>query len=170
MPHRHPPARTHRVHQSQPSPPARHRPEFPGPFRHRLRMARQETVTRTEDPLEFWTVLNEAAIRRCVGGPAVMREQLRRLADVAELPNVTVQILPYGVGAHAAMMGPFTIVTFNEDGADDVTYLEYAAGSLYLEKRDAVRNYTRAFDDLRASALDPRGSLDLIRRTADTFA
>ncbi|GAA1275500.1 hypothetical protein GCM10009677_31220 [Sphaerisporangium rubeum] len=99
-----------------------------------------------------------------------MREQLRRLADVAELPNVTVQILPYGVGAHAAMMGPFTIVTFNEDGADDVTYLEYAAGSLYLEKRDAVRNYTRAFDDLRASALDPRGSLDLIRRTADTFA
>jgi hypothetical protein len=96
-----------------------------------------------------------------------MREQLRRLAEVAELPNVTVQILPYGVGAHAAMLGPFAILAFSEDGADDVTYLEYATGSLYLEKRDDVRSYTRMYDYLRASALDPRGSLDLIKRAAD---
>lgn len=63
-----------------------------------LRMARQEIITRGEDPLQFWTVLNEASVRRVVGGATVMREQLRRLADVAALPNVTLQVLPYGIG------------------------------------------------------------------------
>ncbi|MGW4640188.1 helix-turn-helix domain-containing protein [Sphaerisporangium sp. NPDC004334] len=131
-----------------------------------LRMARQEIITKSEDPLRFWTVLNEAAIRRVVGGVTVMREQLRRLVDVAALSNVTLQVLPYEVGAHAAMLGPFAILSFTDHGGDDVTYLEHATGSLYLEKPDEVRSYTLMFDHLRASALDPRESLTLIRQAA----
>lgn len=98
-----------------------------------LRMARQEIITRSEDPLQFWIVLNEASVRRIVGGGAIMRNQLRRLTDMAALPNVTLQVLPYGVGAHAAMLGPFAILSFSDHGGDDVTYLEYATGSLYLK-------------------------------------
>ncbi|MFC4586851.1 helix-turn-helix domain-containing protein [Sphaerisporangium corydalis] len=135
-----------------------------------LRMARQEIITRSEDPLRFWTVLNEASVRRVVGGRDVMRNQLRRLTDMATLPNVTLQVLPYGVGAHAAMLGPFAILSFSDHGGDDVTYLEYATGSLYLEKPDEVRSYTLMYDHLRASALDPRDSLTLIQQVAEAIS
>ncbi|GII76356.1 transcriptional regulator [Sphaerisporangium rufum] len=129
-----------------------------------LRMARQEIVTKNEDPLRFWTVLNEAALRRPVGGEDVMRAQLHRLADMASLANVTLQVLPYSAGAHAAMLGPFALLAFSDQGGDDVAYLEHATGSFYLEKPEDVRRYKSIFDHLSRSALDPDDSLVLINR------
>ncbi|MFC4535423.1 helix-turn-helix domain-containing protein [Sphaerisporangium dianthi] len=134
-----------------------------------LRMARQDIIMKSEDPLQFWAVLNEATVRRVVGGAAVMREQLRRLVDVAALPNVTLQVLPYAIGAHAAMLGPYAILSFSDRGGDDVAYLEHATGSLYLERPDEVRRYALMFDHLRASALDPRDSLTLITRATEAI-
>jgi len=130
-----------------------------------LRMARQDVITRSEQPMNFWAIVNEAALRRRVGGTRVMKEQLKRLTDISAQPNVTIQVLPYSIGAHAAMLGSFAILSFSE-GASEVTYLEYVTGSLYLEKAEEIRAYTLAYDHLRASALDPRGSVDMIAKLA----
>ncbi|MGW0593637.1 helix-turn-helix domain-containing protein [Streptosporangium sp. NPDC002607] len=130
-----------------------------------LRMARQDVITRSEQPMNFWAVVNEAALRRRVGGTRVMKEQLQRLADISAQPNVTIQVLPYAIGAHAAMLGSFAILSFSE-GASEVTYLEYVTGSLYLEKAEEIQAYTLAYDHLRASALDPRDSIDMITKLA----
>lgn len=130
-----------------------------------LRMARQSIITRSEQPTHFWAITNEAALRRRVGGARVMQEQLKHLVDVSAQPNVTLQVLPYAVGAHAAMLGSFAILSFAEGGGD-VAYLEYMTGSLYLEKPEEVRAYTLAYDHLRASALDPRDSITMIAKLA----
>lgn len=130
-----------------------------------LRMARQSIITRSEQPTHFWAITNEAALRRRVGGARVMQEQLKHLVDVSAQPNVTLQVLPYAVGAHAAMLGSFAILSFAEGGGD-VAYLEYMTGNLYLEKPEEVRAYTLAYDHLRASALDPRDSITMIAKLA----
>ncbi|WP_449066474.1 helix-turn-helix domain-containing protein [Planomonospora algeriensis] len=131
-----------------------------------LRMARQDVITRTEHPMHFWAIMNEAALRRRVGGAHVMEQQLRHLMEVATRPNVTIQVLPYGVGAHAAMLGSFAVLSFAEGGGE-VAYLEYMTGSLYVEKPEEVQAYTLAYDHLRASALDPRDSIAMIEKLAE---
>ncbi|MER7207481.1 helix-turn-helix transcriptional regulator [Streptosporangium sp. NPDC000239] len=128
-----------------------------------LRMARQDVLNRSERPMHLWAIMNEASLRRRVGGARVMKEQLRYLAEVSAQPNVTIQVLPYAIGAHTAMLGSFAILAFSE-GVGEVTYLEYMTGSLYLEKPEELRAYTLAYDHLRASALDPRGSIDMIAK------
>ncbi|MFC7648662.1 DUF5753 domain-containing protein [Streptosporangium lutulentum] len=128
-----------------------------------LRMARQDVITRSEQPMHFWAIMNEAALRRRVGGACVMKDQLRHLVEVSAQPNVTLQVLPYGIGAHAAMLGSFAILSFSE-GASEVAYLEYMTGSLYLEKPEEVRAYTLTYDHLRASALDPRDSIAMVAK------
>ncbi|GAA2907714.1 helix-turn-helix transcriptional regulator [Streptosporangium fragile] len=130
-----------------------------------LRMARQDVITRSERPMHFWAIVNEAALRRRVGGTRVMEEQLNHLVGISALPNVTLQVLPYAVGAHVAMLGSFAILSFSE-GGDEVAYLEYMTGSLYLEKPEEVRTYTLAYDHLRASALAPRDSIALVAKLA----
>ncbi len=130
-----------------------------------VRLARQERLT-ADDPLEYWAVLNEAVIRRVVGGARVMRGQLDHIADMAGLPHVNVQVLPFGAGVHPAMERSFEILGFPEPGDPDVVYLENQAGSLYLEEQPEIDRYARMFSHLIAKALDPEESRRLIARIA----
>ncbi|MEU4832279.1 helix-turn-helix transcriptional regulator [Streptosporangium sp. NPDC023615] len=140
----------------------------PGEVEHRIevRMARQALLSQAE-PLCLWAVLDEAVIRRIIGGPVVMRSQLKRLLEVIDLPNVTIQILPFAAGAHSAMSGAFQILQFPEPADPDVVFLENLTDSLYVERDADVYRYTVAFDHLRAKALDPDDSRRLIAETAD---
>jgi transcriptional regulator with XRE-family HTH domain len=128
-----------------------------------LRLERQRRL-HDEQPLELRVVHSEAALLRPVGGRTVMVEQLRYLALVAELPNVTVHMLPISAGAHPAMLGPFTILTFPEASDRDVVYLETQVGGLYLEKAEEIADYSRVFDHLCRKAVDPRGTIELIHK------
>lgn len=134
-----------------------------------VRMARQDLLV-SDDAPHLWLILNEAVIRRQVGGPAVMYEQLERLAEVADLPSVTLQVVPFANGAHAAMDGGFTVLEFPDDVDPQIVYFEYQTGSVYLEKRAEVARYKLAFDHLRASALGVEPSKALIRRCAEELA
>jgi transcriptional regulator with XRE-family HTH domain len=130
-----------------------------------VRLARQERLT-GDDPPEYWAVLNEAVIRRVVGGAQVMREQLVHIAEMAGLPHVNVQVLPFSAGVHPAMDGSFEILGFPEPGDPDVVYLENQAGSLYLEEQPEIDRYARMFSHLMAKALDPEESRRMIARIA----
>jgi transcriptional regulator with XRE-family HTH domain len=130
-----------------------------------VRLARQERLT-GEDPPEYWAVLNEAVIRRVVGGAEVMAAQLDHIAEMAALPQVNVQVLPFAAGVHPAMDGSFRILGFPEPGDPDVVYLENQAGSLYLEEAAEIDRYARMFSHLIAKALDPEESRRLIARIA----
>jgi transcriptional regulator with XRE-family HTH domain len=129
-----------------------------------VRMQRQRRLTASDAPT-LWVVLNEAVIRRVVGGAEVMRRQLVHLAEVSATgSNVTLQVLPFGAGAHPAMFGAFTLMEFPDPADGDVVYLEADTGALYLEKEDDVRRYRLILDYLRAQALGPAESRDLIAR------
>jgi transcriptional regulator with XRE-family HTH domain len=134
-----------------------------------VRLARQERLT-GEDPPEYWAVLNEAVIRRVVGGAEVMRAQLNHITEMASLPHVNVQVLPFVAGVHPAMDGSFRILGFPEPGDPDVVYLENQAGSLYLEEAAEIDRYARMFSHLIAKALDPEESRRLISRIAADLA
>jgi transcriptional regulator with XRE-family HTH domain len=131
-----------------------------------VRLARQERLT-GDDPPDYWAVLNEAVIRRTVGGAQAMSAQLRHIADTAELPHVSIQVLPFGAGVHPAMDGAFSILGFPETADPDVVYVENQAGSLYLEEEPEIDRYTRMFSHLIAKALDPEESRRMIARLAD---
>ncbi|MCW2915786.1 MAG: Transcriptional regulator, y4mF family [Actinomycetia bacterium] len=132
-----------------------------------VRMARQALLTK-DNPPRLWAIMDEAALRRCVGGSAVMRAQLLHIIEVAKLPRVTVQILPLSAGAHPGTAGSFAIVRFAES-ADPVPYIETIAGDLYLEKQDEVRTCTLAWSFLTAKAIDPQESLALIAEVAKEY-
>ena len=123
-----------------------------------LRIHRQALLT-SEHPPEYWVVLDEAALRREVGGPAVMAEQLGRLIEVAKLPNVTLQVLPFTSGEHPGMDGDFTILHYRESADPDVVYIENTGGDMYLEEREVTRRYNKLFDHLRAAAQNPGESI-----------
>jgi transcriptional regulator with XRE-family HTH domain len=131
-----------------------------------VRMKRQERLA-GDDLLTLWAVLNEAVIRRVVGGAQTMRAQLQHVAETAKLPHVSVQVLPYRAGAHPAMDGSFIVLGFPEPTDPDVVYLESQAGSLYLEETPPVERYTLMFDHLIAKALDPDESRRLIAEVAE---
>jgi transcriptional regulator with XRE-family HTH domain len=128
----------------------------PGEIERLVELRRQRQMVLTgPHPLELWLILNEAVIRRPVGGPEVMRGQLERLLEASSWPNVTLQVLPLSCGAHPALGGPFCILQFPERGDPDVVYTEGVAGHAYLEKEADVRACAEAFDLLRAAALSP---------------
>lgn len=129
------------------------------------RMSRQAVLTR-DPPLRLWTIVDEAALHRPVGGRDIMRLQLERLAEAAELPHVTVQALPYDVGGHPGMAGSFVILQFGEPGTSDVIYIESQAGDLFLENETDVARFTGIFEYLRALALPPEASAALITNVA----
>jgi hypothetical protein len=131
-----------------------------------LRMERQRRLD-DDPPIELWAVLDEAVIRRPVGGTYVMRSQLKHLLASAARPGVTVQVLPFACGAHAGLGGPFSILEFPDRSDSEVAYVESVVGIIYLEKDKEVRARADAFDRLRASALAPGASADLIARVAD---
>lgn len=127
-----------------------------------LRIQRQRRIT-GEDPLQLWAVIGEPALRRCVGGPDVLREQLEYLLKVIELPHVTVQVMPLDAGAHPAQAGPFVIMRFDTGVDPDLVYLETHVGGLYLEREIELANYVLMMDHLRAHAADPEGSVQMIQ-------
>ena len=132
----------------------------------RVRMARQALLIQ-DDPIDLWVVLDEAVVSRPVGGDEVMRDQLVRLAEMSELPNITVQILPFAVGAHAGMDGTFAILDFPDVEDPDVVFAENATGGLFLEKADELRKYNSIFDTIQATALSPEESRNMIVMLAE---
>lgn len=131
-----------------------------------LRMKRQERLT-ADDPPKLWIVLNEAALRRKVGGVKTMKEQLQRLIEVSRFNNVLLQVLTFDAGAHPAMEGAYQILRFPEPADPEVVYLQYHRGSIYLEEQSDVHAYIDLFDHLRARALGPDESRALIARIAN---
>jgi transcriptional regulator with XRE-family HTH domain len=127
----------------------------------RVRMNRQSLLTQ-DDPLDLWIVLDEAVLHRPVGGRAVMRAQFDRLLRAADLPNVTLQILPFTAGAHAGMDGTFTILLYEESAGQNLVFVSNAAGGLFLEKDEELQRYAFVFDHLRASALPPDEAVSVI--------
>jgi hypothetical protein len=127
----------------------------------RLRMARQMLLTR-EQPPRLWAVVDEAALRRPVGGREVLRGQLERLIEAAKLPNVTLQILPFGVGAHSAMLGAFSILRFADRELPDVVYLEHLTSALYLDRRDEVESYLDVMELLCVDSEPPGKTVELL--------
>ncbi|MEZ0073876.1 helix-turn-helix transcriptional regulator [Planotetraspora sp. GP83] len=134
-----------------------------------VRMERQRRLTGPE-AVDLWVVMDEAALRRPVGGPAVMAEQLRRLGEVARQPNVTIQVLPFESGAYLGMGNPLAILTFPDPEDPDVVFLENMGGELYLEGSEQVRGYVQVFDHLRAAALGPESSLEKIESVEKEMA
>ena len=123
-----------------------------------LRLHRQALLTRADAP-EYWVILDEAVVRRQVGGPAAMAEQLGHLIEVARLPNVTLQVLPFTSGEHAGMDGEFTILHYRESSDPDVVYIENTGNDVYLENLEVTRRYNKIFDHLRAAAQNPGESI-----------
>ncbi|GAB2731732.1 helix-turn-helix transcriptional regulator [Salinifilum aidingensis] len=126
-----------------------------------LRMQRQARV-HGDNPLELWTVIGETALRRSVGGSTVLRRQLEYVLKLGELPNVTVQVMPLEAGAHPAQAGPFVILRYSNHIDPDVVYLETQVGGLYLEREAELSNYMMMMEHLRAHAMSPQGSVQLI--------
>jgi transcriptional regulator with XRE-family HTH domain len=121
-------------------------------------------------PLNMWVILDESVIRRVVGGPAVMRMQLGHLLEAADLPGMTLQVLPFWAGAHASFSGSFSILQFPERSDTDVVYVESVAGIIFLEKDKDVSSCCDVFDRLRAAALAPSASADLIAHVSRELA
>lgn len=126
-----------------------------------LRIRRQSLLDRADAPA-LWAILDEAALRRPVGGPQVMAEQLRRLAEAAGRPNVTLQVLPFGAGEHAGMDGGFTIFGFSRSADSDVVHLDNTTGDLYLENPEEIQRYNEVFEQLHTAALGADESLALV--------
>ncbi|MBC2864352.1 helix-turn-helix domain-containing protein [Streptomyces mexicanus] len=126
-----------------------------------VRLARQG-VLRADPPLHLDAVLDEAVLRRQVGGPEVMARQLERLAQAARLPQVRLQVLPFSAGAHIGVTGPFVIFSFSNTSDLDVVVLDHLTSSLHLERKEDLEAYTEAFDTLRFHALSIEDSLEFI--------
>ena len=125
-----------------------------------VRLKRQRILTRP-DPPRFWAILDEAALRRSVGGPTAMREQLRHIIEMSTLPNVTLQVIPFDAGAHPAMDTSFTILEFNEP-VPAMVYVEGLPGFFYMEKPADVVQSQRMFEILSAASLNEEGSVQFI--------
>ena len=126
-----------------------------------LRMARQAVLSRAGPP-HLWAVLDEAVLRRPVGRPGVMRAQLKHLLEAAERSNVTIQVIPFQVGGHAAAGGPFSILRFAEPDLPDVVYLEQLTSALYLDKRETVDHYLAVMERLCLEAAPAAASAKVI--------
>ncbi|MCZ2526196.1 helix-turn-helix domain-containing protein [Streptomyces sp. HB2AG] len=126
-----------------------------------VRLSRQALLTDGRG-LRFWAVVGEGALRSAVGGRNVMREQLEHLLSAARLPNVDVQVLPCDVGEHPGGSGPFVILTFPLPEESHIVCEEGLLTSVYLDSVEEVKSYASAFDALRAAALSPRKSQDMI--------
>lgn len=131
-----------------------------------LRVRRQEILTRA-DPANLWAVIDEGALRRPIGGAAVQREQLEYLVEISERHNVTLQVLPYAVGGHAAGGGPFTILRFPESELPDIVYLEQLTSALYLDKRPDIERYLAVMDQVSVQAESPSASRKLLLEMLD---
>jgi len=126
-----------------------------------VRMKRQQLLTQPDAP-ELWTVLDEAVLRRPPGSPELMRGQLEHLLEMTELPNVTLQVVSFDVGPHAAAGGPFTILRFPEPDLPDLVYLEQLNSAIYLDQPSDVVNYVTVMDQLCVQAETSTVSKDML--------
>jgi transcriptional regulator with XRE-family HTH domain len=131
------------------------------------RATRQQLLT-GESPPQIEVVLDQAVMERPIGGPWVMHEQLNSILAAAELPNVTVQVLPYGIGAHPALESNFIILAFDGE-APTVVYVEGLVGGLYLERPPEIERYLQVSEILRGLALSPKDSAALLANVRDTY-
>jgi transcriptional regulator with XRE-family HTH domain len=132
------------------------------------RLTRQEIITR-ESPPHFWSLVDESALRRRVGSSQVMRDQLNGMVELAAIPNMTLQVVPFSLGAHPGLDNTFTLLEF-QSAQPAVVYVENMAGTLYLERASDVDRYKEALMHLRAGALDSDSSAELIQKIRETFA
>jgi DNA-binding XRE family transcriptional regulator len=132
----------------------------------RLRMARQTLLTR-EHPPRLWAVVDEAALRRPVGGREVMRGQVERLLDATKLPNVTLQVLGFDSGAHPGMVGSFSVLRFPDQELPDVVYLEHLTSASYLNKPDEVDQYLHVMESICVRAAPPERTAELLDKILD---
>ncbi|MFE1950343.1 helix-turn-helix domain-containing protein [Streptomyces sp. NPDC059524] len=130
-----------------------------------VRLARQD-VLRADPPLELTAVLDEAVLRRVVGGPGVLEGQLAWLVEAARLPHVRIQVLPFTAGGHIGLTGPFVVFSFPNTSDLDVVVLDHLTNSLYLERKEDLKAYAHAFDALLLHALPPDDSLEFIAQIA----
>jgi hypothetical protein len=128
-----------------------------------VRVRRQDVLNRPGAPV-FWAVLDEAALRRPMGGAESMGPQIEYLIEKAEQPNVTIQLLPFSVGAHAAEGGAFAMLRFAEQELPDVVYLEHLTGAQYLDRPEDVEQYARVMDRISVDALTPEDTLHALKQ------
>jgi transcriptional regulator with XRE-family HTH domain len=128
-----------------------------------LRLERQSLLSRPDGP-RLWAVVDEAALRRPVGGPQVMRAQLERLIEAESWPNVTLQVLPLAAGAHPTMTGAFSILRFQDTELPDVVYIEHLTNALYLDKPDDVDQYYHVMENICLRSAPPRRTADILSR------
>lgn len=135
-----------------------------------VRQARQSVLTTREQPLEFWAIIHEAALRPSIASqPQVMRDQLQRLLDLQQLPNVSIQVLTLDAAPHPGMAGSFAVLSFPESSDLDVVLVENLTSALYVEDTAEVSRYGSAFERLRAAAEPFDKTADLIERLKDTI-
>jgi transcriptional regulator with XRE-family HTH domain len=132
----------------------------------RLRMERQRILDRP-DPPAVWAVIDEAALRRPMSGRQVMKAQIQHLLDLMKRPNITVQVVPFRQGGHAAESGAFTILRFAEEDLPDVVYLEQLVSALYIDKRDQVDRYAQVMVRLAGESPTPEATSELLNRILD---
>ncbi|MER6182460.1 MULTISPECIES: helix-turn-helix transcriptional regulator [unclassified Streptomyces] len=135
-----------------------------------VRLRRQERISAAENPLRLWAVLDEAALRREVGNRQVMIEQLEHLIEMSQLPHVTVQMIPFTMGAHPGVSGQYAILEFPDAADSSVVYIEGVTSDLYLEKAQDVQKYSVMYEHLRAQALNVDQSREFISGIAKDYA
>ncbi|MEU4475531.1 helix-turn-helix transcriptional regulator [Micromonospora sp. NPDC023888] len=126
-----------------------------------LRMQRQQLLHR-ESPPQLWAVVDEAALRRPIGGPEVMREQLTALIEATKSPNIRLQVIPFAAGGHAAAGGAFTILRFGDQELPDIVYIEQLTSAIYLDKRDDLDYYAVAMERLCVEAEPPERTAEIL--------
>ncbi|GGL57517.1 helix-turn-helix domain-containing protein [Planomonospora parontospora] len=128
-----------------------------------LRLERQRVLERSDGPF-FWAVIDEAALRRPIGGAEVMRAQLEHLMDLMRQPNITIQVMPFSFGGHSAEGGAFSVLRFHDSELPDVVYVEQLASALYLDKPEEVDRYSEVMERLCAVSTTPGETVDILRR------
>lgn len=135
-----------------------------------VRIRRQDRINSPENPLRLWAVVDESALRRAVGGRQLMREQLEHLVEQSQLPHVTVQVLPFDMGAHPGISGHYAILEFPDAADSSVVYIEGVTSDLYLEKANDVQKYSVMYEHLRAQALNVDQTRQFIANIAKEYA
>ncbi|MFB6719593.1 helix-turn-helix domain-containing protein [Kribbella sp. NPDC056345] len=133
-----------------------------------LRMRRQEVLTR-QRPARLWALIDEAVLRRPIGGKTVLRNQLEFLIEQSRRHNVTLQIIPFSKGGYTATGGAFTLLRFNQADLNDIVYIEHLTSAVYLDKREDLDAYIVTMDALSIAAAQPRDTERLIRAAIDAI-
>jgi transcriptional regulator with XRE-family HTH domain len=134
-----------------------------------LRLSRQQILTRADSVPRVWAVIDESALRRPLGGREVMRAQLQHLIEVAESPQVTLQIMPFDRGGHSAAGGSFAILRFAESDLPDIVYIEQLTGALYLDRPEEIDHYREVMNSLSAEAEPPAESERQLKNLISTI-